>query len=158
VRVNLLTNKEFKIKLKDHPRFEAVAFVPAIDKVLVFAGIYDYEYGEESGKRGDYFLLDAETGNMQAAKGEIRPLAQQTFRPLQLTANADEFWAAIPDAEKSQTQVGTYNTKTFSFKPLLKIPQISFDSMDLWVDEKENKIYFVYKGQLLGLPLVPEAR
>ncbi|MBA2493368.1 MAG: hypothetical protein H0V31_01560, partial [Acidobacteria bacterium] len=96
VRVNLLTNKEFKIKLKDHPRFEAVAFVPAIDKVLVFAGIYDYEYGEESGKRGDYFLLDAETGNMQAAKGEIRPLAQQTFRPLQLTANADEFWAAIP--------------------------------------------------------------
>ncbi|MBA3633665.1 MAG: hypothetical protein H0W58_12800, partial [Acidobacteria bacterium] len=158
VRVNLLTNKEFKIKLKDYPRLNAVAFIPSMNKVLVLAGAYDYEYVEESVKRGDYFLLDAETGNMQAAKGEIRPLAQQTFRPLQPTANVDEFWAAIPDAEKSQTQVGTYNAKTFSFKPLLKIPQISFDSMDLWVDEKENKIYFVYKGQLLGLPLVQKAK
>ncbi|HEX9962453.1 MAG TPA: hypothetical protein VGB00_16075, partial [Pyrinomonadaceae bacterium] len=157
VRVNLLTNKEFKIQMKQYPTFEAVAFIPAINKVLIIGGSAEGEdYPDAETKTnisGDYFLLDVETGAAQAVKGEIRPLAQQTFRALQPTANPSEFWAAIPDAEKNETLFGVYNSKTLAFKSLIKLPQIAFDSMNMWVDEKESKIYFVYEGHLLGLPL-----
>jgi hypothetical protein len=90
---------------------------------------------------------------VQPVKGEIRPLAQQTYRPLQPTAKPDEFWAAIPDEQKNETQFGVYNAKTLSFKSTLKLPQIVFDSMDVWADEQEAKIYFVYEGQLLSVPM-----
>ncbi|HXG85343.1 MAG TPA: HEAT repeat domain-containing protein [Pyrinomonadaceae bacterium] len=155
VRVDLQTSKEFKVRLDGYPSYEAVAFVPSINKVLIRGESYEREHEAEeiTGKTGAYFLLDAQTGITQPVKGEIRPLAQQTFRPLQSTANAEEFWAAIPDGEKNETRVGIYNAKTFTFTSLLKVPQIEFDSMDMWADEKENKIYFVYEGHLLGLPL-----
>lgn len=160
VRVNLATKKEFLVDAEDYPRFEAVAFLPSVGKVLIFGGGYgDYESETDDVPRqqrrqpgrGEYYLLDAETGAMQKAKGEMLPFAQQTFRPLQTTGAADEFWAAIPDDERNETSVGTYNAKTFAFKPLLKIPQIKFGSMEMWIDG--DKIYFVYNGHLLSLPL-----
>lgn len=155
VRVNLLTNKEFKVKIEsDYGSSEAVAFVSSLNKVLVFSGYEpdgDYETSE---REGTFFLLDADTGLVQPLKGEARPLLQQTFRPLQpLAASPDLFWTALPDRSKNATQFGIYNAKTLSFKPLLTIPQIIFESMNMWIDEKENKIYFVYEGQLLALPL-----
>ncbi len=88
---------------------------------------------------------------MNKAKGEVRPLAQQTFRPLQTNGKPDEFWAAIPDAEKEQTEIGVYNAKTLTFKSILKIPEIEFNSMQMWVNA--DKVYFVYQGHLLDLPL-----
>jgi HEAT repeat protein len=155
LRFNLLTNKEFKIVMPQFPMVEAVAFVPSLNKVLLFGGaFYEEEYEESLPRNGTYFLLDAETGIVQKVKGEVQPLIQQTVRPLQAATMPDEFWAAIPDAEKNETQVGVYNAKTLTFKPLLKIPQIRFDSMNMWVDA--GKIYFVYEGHLLSLP-IPKA-
>jgi len=152
VRVNLLTNREFKIVMPDYPLVEAVAFVPAINKFVLFAGsYYEQEYEQEAERPGEYFLLDAETGVIQPAKGEISPLIQQTFRPLQAAIAPDEFWAAIPDNRDNETQVGIYNAKTLTFKPLMDIPQIKFDSMSMWIDA--GKVYFVYQGHLLSLPL-----
>jgi hypothetical protein len=160
VRVNLLTGREFKIKIDEYPTYEPLAFISSINKILVFGGAFqeeEYEDSETKERRaGAYFLLDAETGLAQAVKGEIRPLAQQTFRPLQPTGKPDEFWAAIPNAKKNETQIGVYNTKTLAFKSIIKLPKIAFDSMNLWVDEKDGKIYFVYEGHLLGLPLPKE--
>jgi hypothetical protein len=160
VRINLLTGKELKIKMEQQqPTYEAIAFVPSLNKVLVFSGLVgggEEEYTEAETKEtryGKYFLLDPETGIVQPVKGEIRPLAQQTYRPLQPTAKPDEFWAAIPDEQKNETQFGVYNAKTLSFKSTLKLPQIVFDSMDVWADEQEAKIYFVYEGQLLSVPM-----
>lgn len=159
IRINLLNNKESVINFEEHPLVEAVAFIPSLNKVLLFGGEYNEYEGEEeepvTEKNGEYYLLDVETGMIQKAKGEIRPLAQQTFRPLQPTGNPDEVWAAIPDPEKEVTQVGTYNLKTLAFKPLIKVPQITFDSMQMWVDA--GKIYFVYEGHLLSLPLAKAA-
>ncbi len=154
VRVNLVTNKEFKVKIEsEYPSFQAIAFLPSLNKVLVF-GSYEEESEYEDKRSGDYFLLDPETGLVQPVKGEVRPLNQQTFRALQpLAASADEFWAALPDSDKTETQIGIYNAKTLAFKQLLTIPQIIFDSMAMWVDESEGKIYFVYEGHLLALPL-----
>jgi hypothetical protein len=146
VRVNMLTGKEFPVEIKGYQQIRAIAYLPSIRRVLVRSGYY----------RGDsetWFLLDPETGISPVVKGEFVPLLQQTIRTLQPAANPDEFWAAIPDADGKETQVGLYNARSFTFKPMQKVSRISFSSMDMWVDEKENKIYFVYAGHLLALPL-----
>jgi hypothetical protein len=101
----------------------------------------------------EYYLLAPDTGETQSVSGEFAPLVQEGNRFLQATGKTDEFWAAIPDRAKDQTQVGRYNLKTFSFTSALTIPHISFDSMSMWVDEKRGKIYIAYKGQLLSIPL-----
>ncbi len=161
VRVNLLTRKEFPVKIEAdyYPRFVPVAFISSINKVLVFKGIYSE--GEDEGEEdtaeimkqtnGEFYVIDPETGVFQKSKGEIRPLAQQTFRPLQTNGKPDEFWAAIPDAAKEQTEIGVYNARTLTFKSIKTIPEIGFDSMQMWIDA--DKIYFVYQGHLLDLPL-----
>ena len=148
VRINLATRKQFKISTEQYPQVNAIAFIPSVNKILVDTNI---DYDGERTTNGAYYLLEAETGTMQSVKGDLGPLAQQISRALQPTGKVDEFWAAIPDRETAETQIGTYNAKTFTFKPLLKIPQIKFDSMQMWVDA--GKVYFVYGGHLLALRL-----
>jgi hypothetical protein len=162
VRVNLLNNQEFKVENENYPQIEPAAVMLSNKKVLIrYVPYEEYYDGEESvaseddaitASEGEIYALDVETGAIEKVKGEVRPLASQTFRPLQkLSASADEYWAAIP-SDKA-TQVGVYNSKNLTFKPSLTIPDISFNSMNMWVDEAENKVYFVYKGQLLALSL-----
>jgi HEAT repeat protein len=156
VRLNLLTNKEFVVDTSSVDAFRAIAYVASIDRIVTGPYEREYEYSEDGEKSTEddgsgYSLLDPETGFIVAARGEVRPLAQQSYRALQPSANAFEFWAAVPT--KDQTVVGMYNTRTFTFRPILKLPKIVFDSMDTWVDENEGKIYFVYEGQLLAAPI-----
>jgi hypothetical protein len=106
-----------------------------------------------SPKMPEYYLLDANTGIAQMVKGEFRPLFQQTFRPLQPTGNPNEFWAVIYDKKSDTTDIGRYNDKTFTFQTAVKLPEIALDSMAVWVDEKEGKIYFTYQGHLLSVPI-----
>ena len=155
VRVNLLTNKEIPVESEEYPVGQAVAFVPSINKVLTTTvGYYDEDYEEEGDTSGrSYYWLDADTGAIVPATGEVQPLGQQTFRSLQPAANPFEFWAAIYDRKKNATNVGVYNSRTFAFKATLTIPKIEFGSMDMWVDGTAGKVYFVYGGHLLSLPL-----
>lgn len=159
LRINLQTNRQFTVKFDEQPLVEPIVFVPQLNKFLLFGGGYsEYETEEDadfSQRDGEFFLLDAETGAIQKVKGEARPLAQQTYRPLQSNGTADEFWAAMPDDAKDETQIGIYNAKTMVFKSLIKIPQITFNSMQMWVDA--GKIYFVYEGHLLALPSTKDA-
>ncbi len=159
IRVNLVTNKEFPIKTDDLPVRQAVAYVPSVNKVLTTGMDYnEYEEYEGSPTAGRiYYWLDAETGVIMPATGEIQPLGQQKFRSLQPAQNPFEFWAAIHDRKKNATIVGVYNSKTFILKPSLTIPKIEFDSMDMWVDSAAGKVYFVYSGHLLALPLTSAA-
>lgn len=182
VRVNLQTGKEFKINILPADSLLPVAFIASQNKVLLYRskgkfyrsenGLTEYEEngeyegGEEyyetpqmdttpnpSPQVPEYYLLDAETGAGQLVKGEFRPITQQTYRPLQPTANPNEFWAAIYDKKTNQTQIGRYNDKTFKFQAVLTVPEINLSSMQIWVEEKAAKVYFVYQGHLLGLPL-----
>ena len=161
-RVNLSNNRSAPVALQGAVLPEVLAFVSSVGKFLIYSGSYeDYEYINEGGREmpemkrrnGSFFWLDAATGAAQPVKGELRPLAQQTFRPLQSNGATDEFWAAIPDENYNYTQIGIYNAKTFVFQPALKVPRILFDSMQMWVDAASKKVYFVYNGQLLALPL-----
>jgi len=97
--------------------------------------------------------MDPETGAVASLNGEARPLSGQTFRPLQPAAKPNQFWAAMPSESSGNTVVGVFDSRLFRFTPVLKLPKINFDSMDMWVDETEIKIYFVYSGHLLRVPL-----
>lgn len=151
VRINTATGREFPIKSDKLTVARAIAFVPTVNKMLA-SSFSDEEYEYAVGN-SNMVWVDPETGMMQKATGEFKPLSQQTFRQLQPGPGVNEFWAAIP-AENS-TAVGIYNTRTFSMRTLLTVPKISFDSMEMWVDQPRDKVFFVYKGHLLSLPLTP---
>lgn len=183
VRVNLQTGREYKIAVAPSDAFYPVAFLGSHNKILLYRGkghflrigaaalegaeSVETEPVEEalagllranakpnpSPKTAEYYLLDANTGAAQLVKGDFRPLVQQTERRLQPTAVPGEFWAAVYDEKTKQTNIGRYNEKTFVFQPITKIPDINLNSMNIWIDEKEAKIYFVYLGHLLSIPL-----
>lgn len=162
VRYNLTTNREYKVEHDGNGSLTTQAFVPAVGKYLVIGG-----YLNEDGKIDDddedqnlnapamhqYYLLDPETGMLTSANGELRPLSQQTFRPLQPTTKPNEFWAALPSRARNETVVGRFDSRLFRFNAVVRLPKIIFESMNMWVDESEGKIYFVYNGHLLRVPM-----
>jgi hypothetical protein len=152
VRINLSTNKEYKVAFEEFPVLKVLSFVQGLNKFLVLGGYYfDGEGGEyEDVPMGVPYFLDPETGRMTKAKGEIRPLQHLTFRQLQPSGILNESWAAINTGDS--TEVGRYDTKLLTFKPMIKLPKIRFDSMEMFVDEIEGKVYFVYEGHLLSVP------
>jgi HEAT repeat protein len=165
VRVNLLTNREFPVQIEGYGQRYPVTYIPTLNKVLI---VRDDSYeGEESSYIAEdkedaapsdadpsgMLLVDPATGSTQPIAGEFRPISQQTFRSLQKTSRPNEYWAAIPDPEKNETQVGIYDTNHFGFRSVLRIPKIKFNSMYMWADEAGGKLYFVYRGHLLALPL-----
>ncbi len=168
VRINLQTNKEYKVNISPADNFNPVGFIPAHNKVLLYRAKDNYgnfdKKDNPSPETPEYYLLDAATGKTELVKGEFRPLIQQNFRPLQSTGNSNEFWAAIYDRDKNQTDIGRYDEKNFAFETVLIVPDISLDSMDIWVDETHGKVYFIYKGSyfgeshLLSLPLPSKIR
>ena len=159
VRVNLANNREFPVPPQNHYATRPVAPVPGTNLVLVTVDDEDH-HGEEQGYgtpayddgRG-YYLLNADTGVIRGSVGEVRPIAQQTFRGLQPTGTVPgEFWAALPRGSAG-TLVGVYNARTFTFKPKLKLPKIIFDSTEMWVDGASGRAWFTYEGHLLSVPI-----
>lgn len=164
VRIDLVTNREYPVEIEGYGEKYPTAYIATLNKFLVVNNERYYEhghygdYGPENAAPDDVnpegmFLLDPATGFKQPLAGEFRPLSQQTFRPLQNASKPNEFWAAMYDPEKKETQVGIYDTRSFGFKPVLRVPKIKFNSMSLWVDESSGRAYFVYRGHLLALPL-----
>ncbi len=156
MRFNLETDREYRVKLEPADQLDPIAFLPVHEKILLRRAKDDPDI--LSGKpvareTAEYYLIDPKTGAVEPVSGEFAPLRHEGKRFLQSAGELGQYWAAIPDATNNQTQVGRYNIKDFSFKPIFTVPQIAFDSMSMWVDEKEGKLYFVYKDQLLRLPL-----
>jgi len=163
VRIDLVTNREYPVEIEGYGQQVPTAYISPLNKFLVvrnehynYAGEYfagDEDTAPDDADPSGMVLVDPATGAVQPIAGEFRPLAQQTFRALQQTSKPNEFWAAIYDTEKKETHVGIYEIKTFGFKPVLRVPKINFNSMSMWVDEPAGKVYFVYRGHLLALPL-----
>ncbi len=98
-------------------------------------------------------LYTPSTGKIESAPGEFEPLKHQHSRALQpIAGSATEFWAAIPDEEKKKTKVGRYDARAFKFTLLMELPEITFNSTNIWVDETANWLYFIYNGHLLRVP------
>ncbi len=167
IRINLLTNKAYPVKVEGYIDYLPKAYIASINRVLLVPNLAVNYEGMDIAARlspttdtvgadpdpSTMMLLDPDTGTVSEIVGEMGPIAQQTFRPLQRAAKANEFWAAIPDLEGKSTRIGIYNTNNFGFEQRIKIPKIIFNSMSMWVDEAGGKLYFVYRGHLLSLPL-----
>ncbi len=153
VRINLQNGKEYKINLPPADKFYPIAAVPSQNKILLYRarGENSRFKNNPSPTAPEYYLLDAATGATQIAKGEFQPLEEKSYRSLQPTENQGEFWAAVYDEKTKTTQIGRYDTKTFSHKPILQIPDIALSSKEILVDEKAGKAYFIYQGHLLAL-------
>ncbi|MEQ1645764.1 MAG: hypothetical protein ABL959_20100, partial [Pyrinomonadaceae bacterium] len=122
VRINLATRRILPVEIEDYRSPEASAYIPSINKVLLAPARTEYEdyeryeegYDEtEEDDTVDYdhdpdslWLLDPDSGVVTKTKGEFRPLAQQTFRPLQKAAGANQYWAAIADRDVNATNIG----------------------------------------------------
>lgn len=156
VRINLLTKEEFSVTLPAGRNagdwITPITFIAAHKKILL-------------GSRGFYgsmqtsqLLLDPETGVTQTVTGDFRPLLEEfsVIRPLQPTDKPNQFWAAVYDGNRKAAQVGRYDTATFSFKPVLELPELRLTSLDIYVDATERKLYLTYRGHLLRLPLPAE--
>jgi len=159
VRFNLETGREYRVKLEAADELDPIAFLPVHGKILLRRAKDDPEVlsGRSAAREtAEYYLIDPKTGAVAPVSGEFAPLRHEGKRFLQSAGELGQYWAAIPDETKNQTQVGRYNLKDFSFKPILTVPHIAFDSMSMWVDEKGGRLYVVYKGQLLRLPLKSE--
>jgi len=151
VRIQLPSGREFPVNLAQTNDLFPLTYVAAHNKLLL--GHYQYQYLPDSATNGTFYLLDAATGATQPIKGEFRPLMNAFTRPLQATEKPNEFWAAVYDTNKKSTLVGLYDTRTFSFTSSLELPEIRLNSSDTWADAKSGKLYFVYLGHLLRLPL-----
>ncbi len=150
-RINLQTKEESSVNLELSSDFDVIAYIPAHNKFLIRQRKW---VGYQKKDLFLTFLLDAETGNFKEVNGNFQPLLYQSQdrKPLQPAQNPNTFWIAKHNF-KGTTQFGLYDTKSFTVQYLATWFDIEFDSNDMWVDETEMKIYFVYRGHLLALPL-----
>ncbi|HZH31771.1 MAG TPA: hypothetical protein VEY11_13490 [Pyrinomonadaceae bacterium] len=151
VRINLQTNEEFLVDVELSYEFAVIAFIEEHDKFLIRQRKW---MGHQKEMSLMTFLLNADTGKLDRVSGNFDPLLYQSQdrKPLQPTGKPHLFWVASHDF-RGHTQFGLYDTKSFTFKALARWPHMEFESNGMWVDEKEKKIYFVYGGHLLALPL-----
>lgn len=150
VRIQLPSGREIPISGTQSNNLFPLSFIAAHNKLLLSQ--YQFQYRPDTGN-SNYYLLDAETGAIQSVKGEFRPLIGTLYKPLQAAERPNEFWAAIYDPKKKATVVGRYETRTFTFAPVVELPEIRLNSADTWADTAAGKLYFVYLGHLLRVPL-----
>ena len=160
-RVDMTTRREYPVVFgNEYGNWIPKSVIPGTNAIILEREDYneaplieEEDTPPETVDATGFKIIDGATGNELEYHGELRPFAQTTFRPLQRSAKPGELWVAIPDSEKNGTDVGTIDTRTFTFSPVLRVPKIKFDSMRMWVDEPHQKLYFVYRGHLLSLPL-----
>lgn len=157
VRINLNTGQETPIRLFASSEVDALAYLPAWHQFLVRVNPLPREQDTEV-RPPVFYLVEPISGLVQVVTGEFEPLWHLSTRMLQPTSNANEYWAAIPDPAKPQTQVGRYNLRTFTFQPVMTIPYVAFDSQAIWVDEPNKKLLVVLDGQLVRMPLGASTR
>jgi hypothetical protein len=148
IRRNLRSGEEFVVNLQQNEVGSQLVYVATHGKVLVLTSVY-----AKAAPGNESYLLDPETGTIQPVKGDFRPLIDWVSRAPQSAGAPNLFWAAIYGWGKEATQFGRYDSKNFVFTPLLEIPELRLSHDDVWVDTDAGKIWFVYRGHLLRLPL-----
>ena len=110
------------------------------------------DQSSEGPEHPEFWLYDPDNGECRVAHGEFRPWLASTLRPLQ-GLQGNEVWAALPDFESNATDVGAFDTRSFTFRRLQRYEGIAFDGSQMWVDQAPGVVYVVYAGDVLRLPL-----
>jgi hypothetical protein len=157
VRMDLARGESYRLRVPDANAFYPIAYIAAHGKVLLVRGRGrgrpNQAPQEEEPWASEFFLLEPTTGAVTAISGEFGPYQESRRFPLQPAKARDEFWAALFRPDSQTTEVGRYDTKSFVFHPALSLPSLRFGSDQMWVDEQEGRVYVVYRGHLLRMPL-----
>ncbi len=146
LRINLQTGEERPINLPAGIPLWAQAFIPSQKQVLLTRSAQrEYVATMKS------FLLDLETGKVQLAKGEFRPLLEKSWQLFQPTGNLNEVWAAIYDQDKETTSVGRYHLTQFTFTSIWELPDLRTSQLEIWI--QAGHLYFAHDGNLLRVPV-----
>ena len=151
VRYDLHNNKEHMLNIPSADNLNPIAYIPSHNKILLER--YPDTKERDVIVEHEYYLLNPETGESEIVKGDFRPWEALTYRPLQPAQKKGHGWAALPDRENGGTTIGLYDMKKFAFDPLMSVPYLRFDSMDMWVDEDRRIAYIAINGDLLRMPL-----
>jgi hypothetical protein len=144
--------------------FYALYYLPQQEKVLLISPTRGEAHFAKPVPKdleqfpADYRLLDPRSGKTTAIEhlqGSM-PLRQRTDRPFQPTQKVGVVWTATK--EKGYSIIGQFDTASFQFKPWTQVDSIEFESNDMWIDESLEKVYIVYRGQLLRIPLGLESQ
>lgn len=137
--------------------FFALDYLPNSKKVLL---VRPWQEGpREPPWRLDpkYRLFDPATGRTEEVKGPggAEHLRQRMHRPFQPTSQPGVVWVSFGKGS-DYTMLGRFDTKSFGFRNWTRIDSLDFESDNVWVDESTRRIYIVYRGHLLRLPLPKE--
>ena len=147
VRIDLTTRQEYPIKLAITGTATLLRFLRAHNKFLLRHNLGNGQV--------EHYLVDPTNGEASLVRGDFRPLPHRTQRELQPTSQPDEAWAVAYNEKTKATEIGRYHLNTFSFTPLTSIPELSFSSGEMWIDEPARAIYIAYRGHLLRFPWQP---
>jgi len=146
----------FNVDLPPADNFDPVAWIEARKRVLLYRqrDRQDWKAGPE---KPEFYLLDPVTGATQKIEGEMRPFFDARRNELQPTGKPNEFWAAlhssVVDPKLQTTTIGRFDAYNFRFTPVLKFPDMHFDSSNFFVDQAAHTIWLAVNGDLLRLSL-----
>ena len=149
VRVNLQTKQEFVIPPPPGSK-GLYPHAPSLVSDLIL--LTPPPMGENLSAAKSYWL-DAPTGKVQPATGELRPLLHKSFIPFQPAAARHTYWVVFYDNQKAVSSFGLYNADNFTFKSLLELPGLLIASDSILADETSGYVYLAHEGNLLRLPL-----
>ena len=147
-RINLSSPKLFPVDIPAADNFDPVAWVAPRQRVLLHRA-QDAEQSVAGSEASEFFLLDPFTGAHEKVSGEFHPVYDDAQHALQPTGSPNEFWAILNDeiGERRFSILGRYNLEQFRFRRVLTFPEVSLQSKDVWVDERN--IWVTLNGDLL---------
>jgi len=151
IRYDLQNNKEYVLGIPAAENFEPISYLPTQKRILLFRS--GKLRGEETSIEPEYRLLDSESGESEIVNGDFEPLDQLTYRPLQASCKKGFKWAAIRDRTCQGTALGLYDMQEFVFDPVMLVPFLNFNSMDMWIDEENEIVYLTINDDLVRFPL-----
>jgi hypothetical protein len=140
--------------------FEAIHYLPAQKRVLLVRPPRQelrlplrrsaYEWHPVA-----YRLLDPVTGKTTELKyvDVAKCLRQPMKRPWQATGKPGVIWMAYTGATDSDGCLGRFDTRELRLCGWTSIDSLAFDNDHCWIDEAAKKIYIVFRGHLLRVPL-----
>ena len=153
IRVNIETGASDRLPIVEADRVEPLAWIEG-------RGALIKRYREERVARDpvgpdtpEYWLADPATDKAEIVQGEFAPFEEYAARPLETSKIKGHAWVAIWRAKEVKTEIGLYDKERFIFRPVMDVPDLRFESSQMWIDEDGHQAYIVYGGQLLRVAM-----
>lgn len=140
VRVNMSTREEIALDISPADHLKPVV---CMDGKLLISRSQNYSQ--------ERYFYDISTDSMEQISGDFDGLFDLRGRFLQATDKPNVYYA-VQSQSQHDSFVGTIDVKKLKFTTLKVYRDIHFDSMSMWVDANERKLYVVKNEDLLEMP------